>query len=120
MLVKYIRSKKHKLIDDRVPNIAILQDDPLGEILRTPVLHITQMGTYLHPQTLPVSLYQASALVIAASLYPQGADLAALSLPHPCRQYLIELGVPDTGARQENHSGTDPSPLQDEDPSPDN
>ena len=92
MLFKYIRANRARLVDPSNPKIAVVKDDELGAIFRCTAFHLCQVGAFIEPHLLPVSLRQASGLCIIKTLR-RVHFISELELPVILKEYLTELAL---------------------------
>ena len=57
-----------KIVDSRNPKVAMVQDDPLGEVFGVNAFHQCQVGTFLRGQLSPVIEHNETADVTSNSL----------------------------------------------------
>ena len=92
LLFKYIAANRARLVDPSNSKIAVVKDDQLGAIFKCRAFHLCQVGGFIEPHLLPISLRQAAGLCIIKNLR-RVYFIADLELPVVLKEYLTDLAL---------------------------
>jgi len=92
LLSKYIMSKEATLIDDRSDKIAIVKNDPLGEVFKVAAFDRCQVRTLVDKQLVCLSLKQEAAWMVVRCL-KSNKDVDKLDIPRELKSMLIMMNL---------------------------